>query len=828
MEEPTARTSPFRSPALAPAAALIVGLRLGLAAPGLTPGSSGGLPWQALLALVLLGFAWGRRAGTLLGVCALGAVAGAVAAGQGLAPSESWVPDPDRPVVAVAEVTGHWLTFEDSWSAPVRVVRLRQGAGRNLRVRSQPLQAQLRVAGPEDPPPVGSRLRVRGHLRRAPPLGNRPATAPGPWRLSCKSRRLLEEVAPPGPLARAAGALRTRVERALAATQGGTQGLTQGSIQEKGGAPGVSGAARPIPSKRALALVRALVLGDASRVSLPVRQGLRRLGLAHVLAVSGLHVALVVGVAAAAGSWLGRRARFAVSLGATASYLLVVGPRPALLRASVMGCLAVASLVAERPPQAANAMAVAAAVLALLRPALLLDLGFRLTVGATAGIVLLGPTLARAWDGRRNGGGEGSAEVPGSGPVASGSVRHWLRRTLAASVGAQLGVLPWALPSFCLLTPWAPVANLVAVPWTALSLSVCLLWTGVACVSPTVARGCVGAVDLVAAPFSWVAALPPRPWVAVPLSAGPLTAGLLAWGLAVALCRLTVRRALALVAGVGGAGLLVSGMSFGSGQAPVAAVAIDVGQGDAILIRDGRAAALVDGGGWRYGDLGGRVLLPVLARLGVRRLDAVVATHPDRDHCGGLVDVAGYLAVGEAITGPGVEATSCGRALRGLPGVRHRTVAAGGEIAVGRWRLHVLHPTEERARGGDNDDSLVITAEAFGRRLLLTGDIEARGERQLLRRARSDLRCDLLKVAHHGSRSSSGDRFLEEARPRLAVVSVGARNPYGHPASEVLDRLRRRGVATFRTDRDGMVAVEIRPNGSMRVALPAAPKGGRQ
>jgi len=820
MEEATARPSPFRSPALAPATALLAGLRLGLVAPGLP----GGLPWGLLLGLGLLGVAWGRRAGWLLAVCALGATAGAVGAGQGLGPSESWRPDPDRPVVALAEVTGHWRHFEDSWSAPVRVLRLRQGGGAGMRVRSRPLEAWLRLDGSQEPPPVGSRLRVRGHLRRAPPLGNRPPTPPGPWRLSCKSRRLLDEVGPPGPVARAANALRRRVERAFAASR--TERVPSGARVPAGS----NAPERDRSSGRELGrpLVRALVLGDASRVSLPVRQGLRRLGLAHVLAVSGLHVALLAGVAALASAWLGRAARLASILGAMAAYLLVVGPRPSLLRASVMGGLAVAALLKERPPRAANALAVSAAALALHRPAILLDLGFRLTVGATAGIVLLGPALARAWQGPEHGAGGDPAESAASTSGRSGSIRRWIKRSLAASVGAQIGVLPWALPSFCLLTPWAPVANLVAVPWTALSLAVCLVWTGIAGIVPAAARASAGVLDAVAAPFAWAAALPPRPWIALPVSIGPLPAALLACGLVVVLRCPTWRRGLGLAAGVCLAGLLLGGAGAGpSGEAVTAveAVAIDVGQGDAILLRDGRAAALVDGGGWRHGDLGGRVLLPVLARLGVRRLDAVVASHPDRDHCGGLVDIAGYLAVGQAITGSGVEATSCGRALESLPGVRHRAVVAGDRIAVGRWRLHVLHPSGKRGRAGDNDDSLVIVAEAFGRRLLLTGDIELRGERQVLRRAGPDLACDLLKVAHHGSRSSTGERFLESAHPKIAIVSAGVRNSYGHPAPEVLESLRRRGVATFRTDRDGMIVLEIFPGGSMRIGLPAAPKG---
>jgi len=139
----------------------------------------------------------------------------------------------------------------------------------------------------------------------------------------------------------------------------------------------------------------------------------------------------------------------------------------------------------------------------------------------------------------------------------------------------------------------------------------------------------------------------------------------------------------------------------------------------------------------------------------------------------------------------------------------------------------VLQPGPETAGGmpaGDNDASVVVMAEAFGRRLLLTGDVEAAAERRLLG-ARAELDCDVLKVAHHGSRSSSTERFLAAASPRLAVVSAGARNPYGHPAPEVVARLRRHGARVLRTDRDGMVVLWFEPNGRWGIELPGSPKG---
>jgi len=810
--------------------AVLIGAAAGLAAPG--------TPIGAVVFLGLLGVALASpstvappgasRWGLLVAVGALGLLAGV------LAGDRPAVPDPMRPVAAVARVTGHWRQYADSWSAPVRILRLRQGNGVEIRGRD----ASLRLPGVEPPPPLGTRLRVRGFLRRAPALGNVPALPPGPWHLTTKSRRLVSVGQAAGWLGASATALRRRVERGIerAGTSGAVEAGGAGPSQWSGNPEEDR---EPAERRLALALVRALVLGDASRVPLQVRQGLRRLGLAHVLAVSGLHVGLAAGVLLALGAGLPRGPRLALGLAGVGLYLLLVGPRPSLLRASVMACLAVAALLAERPPEATNALAVAAGALCLMSPRVLLDAGFRLTVGATAGIVLFGPRLAARW----TGGAGGNAATRGR----IERLRDGVLRTLAVSVGAQIGVLPWALPLFCVVTPWAPLANLVAVPWTGLALAVCLAWSALAAVWPALAGSLAGAVDRVAAPFAWPAAIAPRPWIDLPVSLGTLGAASLAAGLLLVLggAGTGVRRrwprqvglvlVVALVVVAGGASWA------DGGDDGVSAVVIDVGQGDAILLRDGAHAVLVDGGGWRFGDLGGRVLLPVLARLGVRRLEGVIATHPDRDHCGGLVDIAGYLAVARAFSGPGIGASRCGRDLAALPAVARRVVSAGDRLHVGRWSLRVLSPPRlgegpgggsdggpGAADGGDNDNSLVIAAEAFGRRLLLTGDIEAPAERALVRSAvysaEGALRCDVLKVAHHGSRTSTGKRFLDAAAPRIALISAGEHNPYGHPAVEVLDRLRARGVRVYRTDRDGMVVVVFHPDGRLSVRLPAAPK----
>lgn len=718
-----------------------------------------------LVAVAVLGLALRRPAGACVAALSIGMIAAAVHHGLPGSPAAGF--NLGRPVEAVVRVSGHWIPDspddEPGWSAPAEVLRLRQDG---LVARPE-LEVLLHVPGAEYPPPFGTSLRLKAYLGRSPGFANRVPVEPGPWRVRVKSRSLMDVEAPAGPIAALSASLRERVDQAFRAA--GPDG----------------------PGK---ALARALVLGDASAFPLEWKRGLRVTGLYHLLSVSGVHVALVAGAVWLLAGWLPRALRLLLMLAAIALYLLLVGPLPALVRAAVMGFLAVTALLAERPPAAVNALGWAVVLLVLERPDVVLSVAFQLTVSATAGLLLLGPPLADRW-----------SRLP-----------RWLAGSLAASVGAQLLTIPWALPRFHLLSPLAPLFNLPAVPWTGLALGASLLWSGTALISPQMAGALLPVLDFFAAPFSWPARTGPSVWLPVPLVLSPPASWLLALLLAFILF---VRPRLKLL-GLAGLALLLSGSLPRSRGVELAI--LDVGQGDSILLRDGPRAVLVDGGGWRTGDLGGRVLLPALLAEGVRSLDALVMTHPDQDHCGGLVDIAAYLPVREVWMGPGWEPEGCAGKLTALPGARVRIVSAGEKAAVGRWNLRILHPDRDEDRG-TNERSLVIRAVALGRSFLLTGDIESWAEMRLLSCCEEEVQVDVLKVAHHGSKTSSTESFLDAAKPRLALVSAGVKNLYRHPSPVILDRLSERGIRVLRTDRDGLILFRLL-EGRMRIELPGAPR----
>jgi competence protein ComEC len=235
---------------------------------------------------------------------------------------------------------------------------------------------------------------------------------------------------------------------------------------------------------------------------------------------------------------------------------------------------------------------------------------------------------------------------------------------------------------------------------------------------------------------------------------------------------------------------------------------------------------LVDGGGWPSGDFGGRVLLPALARLGVRSLEAAVISHPDADHCGGIADLAAYVPIDELWIAPGWGDAPC---LRRLVGGRVKAVRVwwrGDRVAWRGFRFEVLHPAPG-AHGAGNDRSLVLAAEAGGRSLLLTGDIPGETESELVR-SRAVHPSVVLKLAHHGSRSSTTLPFLSSVAPRWGLISAGRRNAYGHPSTGVLDRLARRRIQVLRTDQNGRIRLRWRTGGPLRVEVSRMPLFGAE
>jgi competence protein ComEC len=583
---------------------------------------------------------------------------------------------------------------------------------------------------------------------------------------------------------------------------------------------------------RAGAFLAGFLLGDRSALDPAAGDDLRRIGGLHLLAISGMHVVLVAAVLERALRLAGARGRRAalLRLAAVSLYCALAGGAPSVWRAGVSAAWIEAGLLLGRRVRGAQALALAVLVLLALRPAHALDAGFQLSVLATWGLLALAAP-AGAWL---------RARSPRLGPV----VHEGFLTTLAA----QLVALPCLAVRFGTISALGLVANLLLVPVTNVALVAGLIGLVLALPAAGLARPFWCVADAAALlTLRLAAGLARTPAALVPLAPSALACAMLA----AALAALTVPGLVPEAARRGRARAVLAGLALLAAAAlvlPVAAprpaggtlvvTALDVGQGDALLVAlPDRRALLVDAGdAGPGGDHGARTVLPALRVRGVGRLHAVVASHGDRDHAGGIPAVLRDVAC-DVVAGPFDVADSLlarARARGGAAGApRRRALVAGDVLLAGEdYEVRALWPPPGfRADPGwtTNRESVVLLLTRRGpagdtARVLLTGDIDTLVERRLVEAGLP--RCDVLKVAHHGSRTSSADAFLAGTAPRIALASLGRGNRFGHPHADVQARFAARAVAWRATDREGALDVVVAPGRGGRLHAFVAPARG--
>jgi competence protein ComEC len=551
-------------------------------------------------------------------------------------------------------------------------------------------------------------------------------------------------------------------------------------------------------SSRVRSLAAAVVLGDRSGLDEADRRHLVDGGAAHVLAISGLHMTVLVGLLA-----LGlRRAGFGaltVSVGLMVTipiYLLLLPVRPSIARAALMGLAFPIGRLVGRETMAMNILGGSGLVLLALSPALGTDPGFLLSFTVTAALIHLTP---------------------------AGGDTSWARRVrtvLQVSLVANAASNPLTAYFFGRATPAAVLANLLAVPAASLLVAASAGAMILAAIDPLLAVPCALPARLSVRLLFWASAWPgavPGGHLLVPTGRPLLVVSALA---ALFACHRPGRRLWAIVVA---AGLQVAILAGVAPPRPLpygvlALRALDVGQGDALLVGlpDG-GALLVDGGGLRGSrlDVGRAVVLPAVRDAGVRRLRAVALSHSHHDHGGGLAAVLEEMRVEELWLGsvPPGDSLVAGLVDRAVAaGTAVRVLRRGDRLKRGGARVICLHPPPAESRSSPNRQSLVLRLEARGRSLLLPGDLEGAGER-VLQNEGWLVRSTALKVAHHGSATSTQPGFLDRVRPQVALISVGRVNPWDHPHLPVLRRLEERGIAVYRTDRHGAVTVALEPDG---------------
>lgn len=574
-------------------------------------------------------------------------------------------------------------------------------------------------------------------------------------------------------------------------------------------------------------IVAALAIGDQSGIGDDDWRVLRNTGTSHLVAISGLHVGLVGAIAGGLVSMVWRRLRWRAraatlvlpapyaaalaALTAAAGYAALAGFNVPAQRAWWMiAGGGIAYLAGRSVPTSAVLCAALGGVL-LADPWAVLSAGFWLSFGAVAVILL----AVAGWRAVRDADADAEDDEGSGAARLSSRLRAWgmrAGRRIAEATRVQyavtIGLAPLTAAWFAQISLSGPFGNAFAIPWVS-SVVTPVVLAGIAMPAPfdayafrlahmalepmmtllghladwpagvfwlrmpdwpVLALACVGVV--------W--ALMPRGW---PLRwAAPLT-----W--------------LPLVAPApdtpppGGFRLTV----------------LDVGQGASVLVETARRTLLFDAGpGAESTHAGTRIVAPMLRARGIETIDSLVLSHADADHAGGAPAVYAAADVRQLLAG----IPSKSRLWRdaAAAGVADRLPCAAGQ----RWRwdgvvFTMLWPPGGRSTGSSNGQSCVLRIDAGGTSALLTGDVDARGERQLVGAARDTLAAQILVVPHHGSRTSSVEPFLDSVGPRVAVFPVGYRNRFGHPHRSVLARYEARGIPLPRTDRDGAIRFDVAP-----------------
>jgi competence protein ComEC len=546
------------------------------------------------------------------------------------------------------------------------------------------------------------------------------------------------------------------------------------------------------------AMVKALLIADTRELDPAVRDRFAEAGLVHMLSISGLHVGIIAAavVLLLRALRLGRRAAVIGAVPLTLFYVFLIGAPPPAMRSAVMLAAGAACIVMGRATSPWAPLALGAAVPLLLDARAVTELGYQLSVIGIASLQASG-ALSRRWIAPRLSGA----------PAAAAGV-------LVASTVATLATSPLIAWHMGRISVVGPLANVVAAPVIAVLQPALFLGMvaaplhGVALLVADGAHPLLQAFEGVAAA---AAAVPGASIHVAPSLASAVLSGMaLGFLLMASLSAYPVRP----LAGAMLTIVIIAWLPVLPGGAPgeMELHVLDVGQGDAIAIHTPRGRwVLVDAGrGWQGGNDGQRVVVPYLRSRG-GQVAAFILSHPHSDHLGGAAAVfralhprafydGAYLG-GSAMY---IDALREAREL-GIPWHRARP---GDSLVIDGVVLNFLAPDSLwMTHADDANEASVVTLVRYGKvRFLLEGDAE-RGEEGWLTAHSNSLRADVLKVAHHGSRTSSTASFIAEVKPRLAVVSVGAGNSYGHPSATTLGSLAAAGATVLRTDREGTVIV---------------------
>ena len=561
------------------------------------------------------------------------------------------------------------------------------------------------------------------------------------------------------------------------------------------------------------ALLSAILLGERSRLSQDVKDIFINTGTIHIFAISGLHVGLIALILIALFRFmrLPRRLTFIFTIFLLISYAALSGARPSVVRATIMAVTVLLGLLINREVRIYNSLGLAALIILLFHPHYLFDSGFQLSFLSVISIVYFTPKIEKTFPARLV-----SQQAGGS---THNRFFFYLIRAFSVSLAAWIGIAPLTAYYFNIVTPVAVLANLVVIPllFLVVSVGICFLifaylWVPLGAIfAQTCSLSLFGLTKLA----SLISQIPlglfhsPRPGIFFLCSYYALVLLIFNYK------KLKLSSGKAMVILLLAANFLVWKPLFETYSDKLTVTFLDVGLGDAIFVEfPGGGTMLIDGGSGHEFDAGRWVILPFLWNRGIRKIDAVVLTHSDNDHVGGLASVLKDIKVNYVFDNglPKDSISYKNYRVQVAKNVSHYQVLKRGEKILGipRVNLFVVHPPSPLLSGTSadaNNNSVVLRLVYKDVSFLFCADIQKDAMEQLLPLSPM-LKSTIIKVPHHGSDEGKTEGYLFQAiSPKFAVISVDRNNRFGFSAPEVVERLKKLGTEVYKTSDSGAVII---------------------
>lgn len=552
-------------------------------------------------------------------------------------------------------------------------------------------------------------------------------------------------------------------------------------------------------------LLLAILLGDKDKLSEDIQESFKTSNLSHMLAVSGAHVSyIILGLTyVLQNSIIGKKNGKIVCIIFLLAFMAITNFTPSVTRACIMAILTLLSSIIYRKSDVYTNISVAALITLIFNPYSLLDLGFQLSYGGTIGIIIF---IKRIQEKKSN-----------------SKVINYIKQMALVSIYANIIIIPIMMYHFNTVSFTFIISNIMASP----ILGIIVITGFLFIIASITVKPLTRLIAIFIKPILSILIKISQICSKLPFSnilvVTPYMFNVISYYAIILYCikskknnKCKIIICLLIVL------ILINFIIYIFPQ-KLRIFFIDVGQGDStLIITPDKKTVLIDGGGSDSFDVGEKVLLPYLLDRRILKVDYVLISHFDTDHCGGILTIMEKVKVKNIIISEQAEHSENYERFKKLminKKIRLIEVKKGDKIKIGRYsEFKILFPTSRLLSENPlNNNSIVAQFNYNNFKMLFTGDIEKLAEQQILKTEKAEIRADILKVAHHGSKTSSIPEFIKAVRPKIALIGVGKNNTFGHPNQQTIKNLENIKCRIYRTDLQGEIIIKIDQKGRMNV-----------